>query len=236
MRRLTVISLLAAAAVTIVAGTAIATAAGTSSTPSGFMQSLAKHLGISTEKLQDAAKAAAIDQVDAALAAGDITKEQADALKERINSGDTPLLFGPGFRRGGPGGFGFGPPGFGFGDRGRFGPPGLGGFEFHHFGSLLSAAADYLGVTEAELRTELRNGSSLADVAKTKGKSTSGLTKALHDAVKEDLDAAVKAGRITQAQADEALARFDEHVDELIAKTPGSDRPLGRMHARVVIF
>src|SRR5262245_48842519 len=112
MRRRTVISLLAAAVVTIVAGTAIATAAGTSSTPSGFVQSLAKHLGISTEKLQDAAKAAAIDQVDAALAAGDITKEQAEALKERIKSGDTPLLFGPGLRHGGPDGFG--PPGFGF--------------------------------------------------------------------------------------------------------------------------
>lgn len=233
MRRRTVISLLAAATVAIVAGGAIATAAGSASSPSTFMQSLAKHLGISTEKLQDAAKAAAIDQVDAAVAAGDITKEQADALKERINSGDTPLLFGPGFRHGG-----FGPPGFGFRGPGRFGPPGLGGFGFgfHHFGSLLGAAADYLGVTEAELRTELRNGSSLADVAKTKGKSTSGLTKALHDAVKEDLDAAVKAGRITQAQADEALSRFDEHVDELIAKTPGSDRPMGRIHARVVIF
>jgi hypothetical protein len=233
MRRRTVISLLVAAAVAVVAGGAIATAAGSASTPSTFMQSLAKHLGISTEKLQDAAKAAAIDQVDAALAAGDITKEQADALKERINSGDTPL--GPGLRRGGPDGFG-GPPGFGFGGPGRFGPPGLGGFGFHHFGSLLSAAADYLGVTEAELRTQLRDGSSLADVAKAKGKSTSGLTKALHDAVKEDLDAAVKAGRITQAQADEALARFDEHVDELIAKTPGSGRPMARMHARVVIF
>ena len=231
MRRRTVISLLAAAAAMVVAGGAIATAAGTSSTPSGFVQSLAKHLGISTEKLQDAAKAAAIDQVDAALAAGEITKEQADALKERINSGDTPLLFGPGFRHGG-----FGPPGLG---GPGFGPPGLhgpGGFGFHHFGSLLSAAADYLGVTEAELRTELRNGSSLADVAKAKGKSTDGLTKALHDAVKKDLDAAVQAGRITQAQANQALAEFDEHVDELIAKTPGDERPMGRMHARVVVF
>jgi hypothetical protein len=235
LRRRTVISLLVAATVAIVAGGALATAAGNSSSPSGFVQSLAKHLGISTEKLQDAAKAAAIDQVDAALAAGEITKEQADALKERIKSGETPLFFGPGFRHGGPGAFGFG---FGFRGPDRFGPLGPGGFgfHFHHFGSLLSAAAEYLGISEAELRTELRSGSSLADVAKAKGKSTDGLTKALHDAVKKDLDAAVKAGRITQAQADEALARFDEHADELIAKAPGSGRPMGRIHARVVIF
>ena len=231
MRRRTLISLLVAAAVAIVAGGAIATAASSTTSPSSFMQSLAKHLGISTEKLQDAAKAAAIDQVDAALAAGDITKEQADALKERINSGDTPLLFGPGFRHGG-----FGPPGLG---GPGFGPPGLhgsGGFGFHHFGSLLSAAADYLGVTEAELQTELRNGSSLADVAEAKDKSTVGLAKALHNAVKDDLDAAVKAGRVTQTQADEALARFDDHVADLITKTPGNVRPARRIDARVVIF
>ena len=65
----------AAVGVVVVAGNAIA--AGNASSPSSFMQSLAKHLGISTEKLQDAAKAAAIDQIDAALADGRITKEQA---------------------------------------------------------------------------------------------------------------------------------------------------------------
>ena len=214
----------AAVAVVVVAGSAIA--AGNNSSPTAFMQSLAKHLGISTEKLQDAAKAAAIDQVDAALADGKITKEQADAAKERIRSGDAPLLFfGPRFRGGGPG---FGPgPGFGHGP----------GFGFHHFGGGLGeAAAKYLGLTEAELRTQLESGKSLADIAKAQGKSTDGLKKALHDAVKDDLDAAVKAGRITQAQADEALARFDERADDLINRTPGEHPRLERMHARVVIF
>jgi hypothetical protein len=223
--------LLAAAAavgVVVVAGNAIA--AANASSPSSFMQSLAKHLGISTEKLQDAAKAAAIDQIDAALADGRITKEQADAAKARIQSGDAPLLLGPRFRDGGPGfGFRHG-PGFGFGPR-----P---GFGFHHFGELGEAAAKYLGLTEAQLHEQLRAGKSLAQIAKDKGKSPDGLKQALHDAVKQDLDAAVKAGRITQAQADEALARFDERADELINRTPGEHPRLERMHAdaRVLIF
>src|SRR5262245_6859301 len=133
------ITLVAAGAAVVavaLAGTAIA--ARSDSSQSSFMDSLAKHLGISTEKLQDAAKAAAIDQIDAALADGRITKEQADAAKERIQSGDAPLLLGPRFRDGGPGfGFGF-----------RDGGPGP-GFGFHHFGQLGEAAADYLGLSEA---------------------------------------------------------------------------------------
>jgi hypothetical protein len=191
------------------------------------MQSLAKHLGISTEKLQDAAKAAAIDQIDAALADGRITKEQADAAKERIQSGDAPLLFfGPRFRDGGAGlPFDHGPR-FGF------------GFGFHHFGELGAAAADYLGLTEAQLREQLSSGKSLAQIAKDKGKSTDGLKQALHDAVKQDLDEAIKAGRITQAQADEALDRFDERADDLINRTPGEHPRLEWMHADapVLIF
>jgi hypothetical protein len=225
--------LVAAAAGAVVVGLAgSAIAAGNTSSPTSFMQSLAKHLGISTEKLQDAAKAAAIDQIDAALADGKITKEQADAAKERIQSGDAPLLFfGPRFRDGGPGfGFRHG-PGFGFGGPGP-------GFGFHHFGEPGAAAADYLGLTEAQLHEQLSSGKSLAQIAKDKGKSTDGLKKALHDAAKKDLDAAVDAGRITQAQADEALDRFDERADDLINRTPGEHPRLERMpaDARVLIF
>ena len=217
IRKLLVVAV--AAIAVAVGGVALASAAGTTSTPSAFMDSLAKHLGISTEKLQDAAKAAAIDQVDAALAEGKITKEQADAAKERIQSGEGPSLLGPRFGHG---------PGFGGGPGFGHGP--------HHFGGLLAASAEYLGLTEAELREQLESGKSLAAVAEAEGKSTDGLKDALHDAVKEDLDAAVAAGRITQPQADEALQRFDERVDDLIARVPGERPDFGRFHARGPIF
>ena len=66
---------------------------------------MAKHLGVTPQKLEDATKAAAIDQVNADLAAGRITQAQADALKKRIEAGNG-VLGGPGRARlrAGPGG------------------------------------------------------------------------------------------------------------------------------------
>ena len=85
------------AALTLVGGGAVAIAAANSSSASGngFLASVARHLGISTQKLQDATKAAAIDQVDADLKAGRITQAQADEMKARINAGDAPFFGGP---------------------------------------------------------------------------------------------------------------------------------------------
>jgi hypothetical protein len=192
----------ATAALLVAGGTGAAIAAqGTSPSPSAFFDSLAKHLGISTEKLRDATKAAAVDQVDAALKAGTITEEQAKALKERINSGDAPLFLGPRFALGH-----------------RLGGPG-----FHHgfgfFGGQLSAAADYLGLTVAQLRDKLANGQSLADVAKAQGKSLDGLKQAIRDAAKKQLDKAVSDGLLTAAQEKDILDRLDQHLDEIVSNT-----------------
>jgi hypothetical protein len=85
----------AALAVAGGSGAAIAASQGSSASPEAFVDSLAEHLGVSTDELEDAAKAAAIDQVDAALADGRITAEQAEELKERIEAGGSPLLLGP---------------------------------------------------------------------------------------------------------------------------------------------
>ena len=87
----------AAAATLVVAGGAAAAVAATGSGSHGtdFLDSVAKHLGVSPQKLEDATKAAAIDQVNADLAAGRITQAQADALKKRIEAGNG-VLGGPG--------------------------------------------------------------------------------------------------------------------------------------------
>ena len=61
----------AAATLAVVGGAAAAVAAtGGGSRGSDFLDSVAKHLGVSPQKLQDATKAAAVDQVNADLAAG----------------------------------------------------------------------------------------------------------------------------------------------------------------------
>jgi len=57
-----------------------------------FLKDVAGRLGVSESKLSDALKAAQIDQVDAALAAGEITQAQADAMKSAIQSGSAPPL------------------------------------------------------------------------------------------------------------------------------------------------
>ena len=160
----------------------------------------ANQLGIAPAKLSDALKKAYENQIDAAVAAGTITKERGDALKARIEAGEYP------------------PIGFGFGGR-------LGGLGMHGFGQL-DAAATYLGLTQAELRTQLAGGKTLADVAKAQGKSVDGLVSALVAAEKADLDAAVKAGRLTQAQADQVLANAKQRFTDMVNGT--FPRPLGR--------
>ena len=102
----------AAAIIGAGAGGAAIAASGSGSpfSPSAFLDDLAGRLGVTTQKLKDASKAAALDQVDAALKAGTITQAQADELKARINAGDgVPFLGGPGFgfhHLGGPHGVG----------------------------------------------------------------------------------------------------------------------------------
>jgi hypothetical protein len=76
----------------------------------------------------------------------------------------------------------------------------------------LADAASYLGITQAALETALQSGKTLAQVADaTSGKSAAGLIDALVAAEKSELAAAVKAGDLTQAQADQLAANLKAH-------------------------
>jgi len=199
----------AALAVAVGAGGAIAASKSSPSSGNGFLARVAGHLGISTQKLEDATKAAAIDQVDADLKAGRITKAQADELKARIKAGKAPF-FGPMHR---------------FGDR-----PGFRGF--HHAGSgHLSAAADYLGLTVPQLLQKLSASTSLADVAKAQKKSVDGLKQAMLADAKKHLDQAVKDGMLTEAQATRMLNELKSRIDQIVNGTfrgPGERREFHR--------
>src|SRR5205823_2628325 len=135
----------------------------------------AKQLGIEPSKLSAALKKALEDRVDAAVAAGRLTKAEGDALKQRIESGDFPIFGGQ-----------------------------HGGHHGHFVD--LDAAASYLGLTSAELRTQLESGKTLAQVAQDRGKSVDGLIDALVASAKTHLDEAVAAGKLTKAQEDSILA------------------------------
>jgi hypothetical protein len=211
MSKLTSKTVLAAAVagLAVAGGGAAIAASQTDSPASSFLDSVAKHLGISSQELEDATRAAAVDQVEQALADGRITQEQADALKERIESGDFPPFIGPGL--------------FGFREHGLGDGP-----DDHHFffDAKLSAAAEYLGLTEAELREQLADGKSLADVAEAEGKSVDGLKEAMLAGAKSRLDEAVADERLTQEQADEIYERLESAIDELVNGTgPRAPRP-----------
>jgi hypothetical protein len=81
----------------------------------------------------------------------------------------------------------------------------------------LEAAAEYLGLTESELRDRLAGGQTLAEVAKAEGRSVDGLEQALVADAKERLDEAVENGRLTRAQADDLLEHYRDRIDDVVA-------------------
>jgi hypothetical protein len=184
-----------------------------------FLDDLAGRLHVSRDDLDSAIKGAATDRIDAAVAAGRLTKAQADELKQRIQKSSGLPLLGLGH---GPGGAG------GPGPRGRFGPgPGGPGFGF---GLGTDGAAKYLGMTERQLFDALRGGKSLAQVAKDKGKSVDGLKAAIKSAETARLDQAVKAGRLTDAERTRTLSGLDQRLDDLVNRTPPKAPRLFRHH------
>jgi hypothetical protein len=196
------------AALAVVVGAGAAIAAGTDvfdpkAEHDAFQAAVAEELGVTTKQLQDAYKTAALDRLDAAVAAGRITKEQADAMRTRIQSGE-------------------------FGPMGGMGGPGMHGPEMRgpHAGHL-DAAATYLGLTEAQLREKLIAGQSLAEIAEAEGKSVDGLKAAMLADAKTKLDQAVKDGTITAAQRDEMLKGMESRLDDMINRT---GPPMGGMH------
>ena len=130
---------------------------------------------------------------------GSITSAQADEVASTIAEARPE---GPG--RGGHGGGHGGGPGGGAGGGGRVD---------------MAAAAEALGITPEELRTQTQAGQTLAELAEAEGVPVDDLVAALVAAAQERLDEAVAAGRLTQAQADARAAvleaRITDSLDEL---------------------
>jgi lambda repressor-like predicted transcriptional regulator len=199
MNRTRWLAIPAAALAVVLGGGAGIAATGSSNSASSFLGDVSERLGISQDKLEGAIEDATIARVDAAVAAGELTHEEGEALKRDVRSGDAPAVL-PSFRGPGPAP---GPPGV-------FGPGHLGGMD------LLDTAADYLGMDAADVRAALRDGKSFAELAKEKGKSVDELEQALRDAIREDADRAVADGVLTQEQADRFVEKLSGAVDELV--------------------
>jgi polyhydroxyalkanoate synthesis regulator phasin len=81
------------------------------------------------------------------------------------------------------------------------------------------AIASYLGLTQAELRTQLESGKTLAQIATAQGKSVSGLEDAIYADAESNLDQAVAAGKLTAAQEQTMLADLKSNLDDIVNKT-----------------
>jgi hypothetical protein len=154
-----------------------------------WQKTFAEKLGVSVDKLVPAAKAATIATIDAAVAAGDLTKDAADRMKAAIDKAD-----GNGCRLLGAAFHGFG----------------------RHAAKvdlrvdMVGAAAGALGMDKAALVKALRGGDSLEKVAGAQGKDYAAVSKAVHDAAKANLDALVTSGHLKQAREDAILTQLDK--------------------------
>ena len=122
-------------------------------------------------------------ELDAAIKAGTITQAQADAEKANLVQRATDQANGN--FRGGPGGHGPGGPG-----------------GHNEAVTDTSVVAKAIGISEADLQTALQGGKTVAQVAAANNVKLQVVIDALVADGQSELDTAVKAGTLTQAQAD----------------------------------
>lgn len=83
----------------------------------------------------------------------------------------------------------------------------------HRGGCDLDEAAEAIGIDEAELRTAIENGDTIADVAAANGVDADVVIDAMVDAKAERIAEKVEEGRLTQAEADEKLADVETRIE-----------------------
>jgi hypothetical protein len=153
---------------------------------------VAKSKNVSTQKVIDAMVAAAKQQLadDAAALASHLTDMITNEVNGTLRRPDAPS--------------GKNGPHRGFGFRGGFG---------------LDAAAKAIGVSEQTLLNDLKNGQTIAQVAKSKNVSTQKVIDAMVAAAKSQLDAQVKAGHLTSDQRSKIEAQLTRMITNQVNGT-----------------
>jgi hypothetical protein len=95
-------------------------------------------------------------------------------------------------------------------------------------GDELGVAAAYLGTNEADLKTKLQAGQTLAQLAPTFGKTRDGLIQALVADANTRIDAAVTAGKLTAAEATAVKARVTAEATRFVDNTRAGGAGRGR--------
>jgi len=170
---------------------------------------------VPVSEVVDAVVAAEQDRLDALVADGRLTQEQADALSEDLEEWVTDLVNGdlapfpllePGF---GPSEIGV--PGY-FGRPGLIGDPGPWGFV----DGPIEAAADAIGIEASALLARVADGSTIAEVAQAHDVPVSEVVDAVVASMQERLDAAAENGWMTQDEADAISEDLQERATDLV--------------------
>ncbi len=167
-----------------------------------FREAVAGILGISVEEYDVAVDQAREQVLDKAVEEGDLTQEQADRIRERADGGLGAGMMGRGMM------------GRGMMGRGMMGRGMMGEMMDDSKDSLIAVAADKLGMNVDELKTQLKDGKTVADLAKEKGVELQTIVDAFMAARQETLNQAVTDGKMTQEQADKMLENMREMIEE----------------------
>ena len=155
-------------------------------------------LNVDQARLLAAFKDAAKEEVDAAAQAGRITPQQAERAKQRIDNRS----------------FGFLAPGVARAQHGA------------HLkldvakGHAIETVAQLTQQSREDVIQQLRSGTSLAQIAAEKGVSEETLLNKLVEPVQARLQQAVTSGQLTQARADQMLARARRLAERMVEHTP----------------
>ncbi|MGB7878074.1 MAG: hypothetical protein WBL31_04865 [Ilumatobacteraceae bacterium] len=98
------------------------------------------------------------------------------------------------------------------GEEGRHGHPG----RAFGRGVASEALTDLLGIDGEELRTQLRDGATLAEIAADQGVEVQAVIDELVAEVEERVTNAVENGRIDQTEADEKLADAESRITDMV--------------------
>jgi ssDNA-specific exonuclease RecJ len=162
---------------------------------------VAQSRNVDVQKVIDAIVADARQRIAEKVQSGDLTQAQADERLADLPQRVTDLVNRTGGLRHGPGRHG---------RHGRHGP-----------GPGLAVAASAIGIGEDELRTALRSGQSIAQVAQSRNVDVQKVIDAIVADARQRIAEKVQSGDLTQAQADERLADLPQRVTDLVNRTGG---------------
>src|SRR5438067_2001333 len=176
-------------------------ASSSSAVCSNFMKHFAVEISKSQAEINSAFQRAIADTLADEVKSGQITQAQADAIKQKL-ANQTPCTLPSAVGR--------------TGDKGAIGA---------YLQQYMSAAASALGITQAQLTTDLKNGQSLSQIAAAQKVSEADFRTRLIANLKPALDKAVADKKLTAAQEQAIVNRLQTGPLPLWQKAARRPRP-----------